>query len=166
MFPPVPAALRRQPAFCSTSAAARPISSSARWSNSVSDSSTWALTRSTSARRSLRVSSRNGARACSCSQFVASRDATAGISAGGSARRSCQARRGPGDGARHVGDLHGKEPLVYDLPEPIDDTRAVEIDARRALMLERVERRAPGRERPGPAGACAVGSPRTADGLG
>ena len=42
--------------------AARPISSSARWSNSVSDSSTWALTRSTSERRSVRASSRNGPR--------------------------------------------------------------------------------------------------------
>ena len=41
-----------------------------------------------------------------------------------------------------LGDLHREEPLVDDLPESIHDARPVEVDARRALVLERVEGRA------------------------
>ena len=41
-----------------------------------------------------------------------------------------------------LGDLHREEPLVDHLPEPVHDARPVEVDARRALVLERVEGRA------------------------
>ena len=77
--PSAPATLR------STSDAARPISSSARWSNSVRDSSTCLLTRLTSAKRSCLISSRKGISAFSWSHVVASgRVAAVGITVNGS----------------------------------------------------------------------------------
>ena len=41
-----------------------------------------------------------------------------------------------------LGDLHREEPLVDHLPESIHHARPVEVDARRAFVLERVEGRA------------------------
>ena len=41
-----------------------------------------------------------------------------------------------------LGDLHGEEPLMDHLSEPIDRARPVEVDACRAFMLKRVEGRA------------------------
>ena len=42
-----------------------------------------------------------------------------------------------------LGDLHREEPLVDHLPESIHHARPVEVDARRAFVLERVEGRTP-----------------------
>ena len=62
-----------------------------------------------------------------------------------------------------LGDLHREQPLVNDLPEPVDDPRPIEIDPRRALVLERVERCALAEDVQRLRVACAAGSPRTAD---
>ncbi len=68
----------------SLSSPAFPISSSARCSSSVRESSTCSAIRSSAAKRSALVSSIKGFMACSCSHVVASgADATAGGSSGG-----------------------------------------------------------------------------------
>ena len=123
-------------------------------------------TRSTSVRRSLRASSRNGASACSCSQAVASGSgATVGSSAGGVGGREVAEQAGLLEpGLAVLGDLDGEEPLVDDLPEPVHDARPVEVDARRALVLERVEAGALAEDVQRLRVACAGGSPRTAGG--
>ena len=98
--------------------------------------------RSTSARRSARVSSRNGASACSCSQLVGlgqSRDWRAARPAGPPGAKLPSSAGLRSRGSPSSADLHREEPLVDDLPEPVHDPRAVEVDARRALVLERVE---------------------------
>ncbi len=43
-----------------------------------------------------------------------------------------------------LGDFHREEPLVNDVPEPVHDPRSIEVDARWAFVLQRVEGRALG----------------------